>query len=103
MDRTISYIIGNKEDGLRVEQVLRRKGYSRQNLSSIKRMPESILVNGVPYYMRRQVQEGDTLTVRIREAGVSEKIPSICRWISSMRTRTSSSSTSPPACPSIPP
>ena len=77
MDRTISYIIGNKEDGLRVEQVLRRKGYSRQNLSSIKRMPESILVNGVPYYMRRQVQEGDTLTVRIREAGVSEKIPPI--------------------------
>ena len=51
MDRTISYRIENKEDGLRVEQVLRRKGYSRQNLSSIKRMPESILVNGVPYYM----------------------------------------------------
>ena len=77
MDRTISYIIGNEEEGLRVEQVLHRKGYSRQNLSVIKRMPDSILVNGIPYYMRRQVQKGDTLTVHIHETGVSGKIPPV--------------------------
>lgn len=77
MDRTIDYIIGKEEDGLRVEQVLRRKGYSRQNLSVIKRMPQSILVNGVHTYMRGQVQTGDTLRVQIHEAGVSEKIPPI--------------------------
>ncbi len=77
MDRIISYTIRNEEEGLRVEQVLRRKGYSRQNLSVIKRMPDSILVNGMPYYMRRQVQQGDTLTVHIHETGVSEKIPPV--------------------------
>ena len=77
MDRTIDYIIGKEEDGLRVEQVLRRKGYSRQNLSVIKRMPQSILVNGVHTYMRGQVQTGDTLRVQIHETGVSGKIPPI--------------------------
>lgn len=77
MDRTIDYIIGKEEDGLRVEQVLRRKGYSRQNLSVIKRMPQSILVNGVHAYMRGQVQTGDALRVQIHETGVSGKIPPI--------------------------
>lgn len=77
MNRTIEYIIGKEADGLRVEQFLKRKGYSRQNLSIIKRMPESILVNGVHYYMRRQLKEGDVLKVVICETGVSEKIPPV--------------------------
>ena len=47
MNRTIEYLITEKEDGLRIEQFLRRKGYSGQNLAEIKRMPKSILVNGV--------------------------------------------------------
>lgn len=52
MNRTIEYLITEKEDGLRIEQFLRRKGYSGQNLAEIKRMPKSILVNGVHYYMQ---------------------------------------------------
>ncbi|MBM6686622.1 RluA family pseudouridine synthase [Faecalicatena contorta] len=77
MDRIIDYIIGKEADGLRVEQFLRRKGYSRQNLSAIKRMPESILVNGAPRYMNQPLREGDLLRVGIRETGVSEKIPPV--------------------------
>ena len=53
MTRIIYYEIKESEDGLRVEQYLKRKGYSSQNIASIKRMPESILVNGVHYYMRK--------------------------------------------------
>ena len=53
MNRTIEYKITAEQDGLRVEQFLRRKGYSGQNIAEIKRMPKSVLVNGEHYYMRQ--------------------------------------------------
>ena len=75
MNRNIDYIIDEDSAGLRVEQFLRRKRYSGQNLSEIKRMPKSILVNGVHYYMRQELSTGDHLQVRICETQNSEKIP----------------------------
>lgn len=75
MNRNIDYIIDEDSSGLRVEQFLRRKRYSGQNLSEIKRMPKSILVNGVHYYMRQELSTGDHLQVRICETKNSEKIP----------------------------
>lgn len=75
MNRNIDYIIDEDSAGLRVEQFLRRKRYSGQNLSEIKRMPKSILVNGVHYYMRQELSTGDHLQVRICETHNSEKIP----------------------------
>lgn len=75
MNRNIDYIIAEDSAGLRVEQFLRRKRYSGQNLSEIKRMPKSILVNGVHYYMRQELSTGDHLQVRICETQNSEKIP----------------------------
>ena len=75
MNRVIDYIIDEDSAGLRVEQFLHRKRYSGQNLSEIKRMPKSILVNGVHYYMRQELSTGDHLQVRICETQNSEKIP----------------------------
>lgn len=75
MNRNIDYIIDEDSAGLRVEQFLRRKRYSGQNLSEIKRMPKSILVNEVHYYMRQELSKGDHLQVRICETKNSEKIP----------------------------
>ena len=75
MNRNIDYIIDEDSAGLRVEQFLRRKRYSGKNLSEIKRMPKSILVNGVHYYMRQELSTGDHLQVRICETQNSEKIP----------------------------
>ena len=75
MNRNIDYIIDEDSSGLRVEQFLRRKRYSGQNLSEIKRMPKSILVNGIHYYMRQELSTGDHLQVRICETKNSEKIP----------------------------
>ena len=75
MNRNIDYIIDEDSAGLRVEQFLHRKRYSGQNLSEIKRMPKSILVNGVHYYMRQELSTGDHLQVRICETQNSEKIP----------------------------
>lgn len=75
MNRTIIYHISEGSHGLRVEQFLRRRGYSSQNLAEIKRMPKSVLVNGEHYYMRDTLSFGDTLIIHIQETECSEKIP----------------------------
>ena len=41
MERTLTYHIRETEAGLRIEQFLRRKGYSAQNLTQIRQMPET--------------------------------------------------------------
>ncbi len=58
MNRTIHYQISEAEAGLRVEQYLKRKGYSSQNLAKIKHMPESTLIDGVPSRMRDHLSSG---------------------------------------------
>ena len=77
MKRIITYHIDNTSTGLRIEQYLRRLGYSYQNLTQLKKMPESILINGVWAYMRTQLKDGDVLTVRIRETESSPNIPAV--------------------------
>lgn len=77
MNRTLKYKVGKEDAGLRVELFLRRKGFSRQNLVEIKRMPKSIMVNGIHYYMKQTLAEGDILKVHISETECSEKIPAV--------------------------
>lgn len=77
MNRVIDYIIDEADDSLRIEQYLRRKGYSGQNLAEIKRMPKSVLVNGEHYYMKQELNTGDHLSIHICETKCSEKIPPI--------------------------
>lgn len=75
MNRMITYQITEQDAGLRIEQYLRRHGYSRQNLVELKKMPESILVNDVWYYLTQTLSAGDILKVHIQETESSEKIP----------------------------
>lgn len=75
MNRTLTYHITEEDAGLRIEQYLRRHGYSRQNLTELKKMQESVLVNGVWYYLTQTLIPGDKLVIRIQETDVSEKIP----------------------------
>lgn len=77
MDRRITYFIAEADQGLRIEQYLRRRRYSRQNLTELKKMPESILVNGVRQRLNSLLAAGDTLTVHIQETDVSPKIPPV--------------------------
>lgn len=77
MNRILTYNISEKYNGLRIEQFLKRMGYSVQNLTEIKRMPKSVLVNGIHYYMRQQLATGDRLEVHICETECSEKIPPV--------------------------
>lgn len=75
MNRTIEYMIKKEDDRLRIEQFLKRRGYSSKNLTAIKRMPKSVLVNGEHFYMRQELHEGDHLAIVISETECSEKVP----------------------------
>ncbi len=75
MERIITYTIDNASTGLRIEQYLRRRGYSYQNLARLKKMRESILLNGAWTYMRTAVKDDDILTVHIQEPESSPNIP----------------------------
>lgn len=75
MNRTLTYHITEEDSGLRIEQFLRQHGYSRQNLTDLKKMHESVLLNGIWAYLPQTLSVGDTLVIHIQETGVSEKIP----------------------------
>ena len=77
MERIITYTIDNASTGLRIEQYLRRRGYSYQNLARLKKMRESILLNGAWTYMRTAVKDDDILTVHIQEPESSPNIPPV--------------------------
>ena len=77
IERIITYTIDNASTGLRIEQYLRRRGYSYQNLVRLKKMRESILLNGAWTYMRTAVKDGDILTVHIQEPESSPNIPPV--------------------------
>lgn len=77
MNRTIHYKITKESSGFRIEQFLKHQGYSSQNLTQIKRMPESVLLNNEHRYMRDILNTGDLLTIRIQETDCSKNIPPI--------------------------
>ena len=77
MNRTLTYTIPEESAGMRVEQFLKRKGYSRQNITEIKRMPKSVILNGLHVYLRDPIAAGDYLEIRICENDSSEKIPPV--------------------------
>ncbi len=74
MNRTLTYTITAADAGLPINAYLKRQGYSSRNLIDLKKMPESILVNGQHKYQNVPLQVGDILTVRICEEASSEKI-----------------------------
>ena len=77
MNRTLIYKITEKENGLRIEQFLRGLGYSRQNLTDLKKMPESVLVDGIWVHLGDKLNTGDTLTIHIQETTSSKKVPPV--------------------------
>ena len=77
MERTLIYQVMPEHSGITISQFLKRHGYSSANITDLKKMPESILLNGAPAYMVRSVSAGDVLTVHIRETESSAKIPPV--------------------------
>lgn len=77
MNRTLTYNITQNDIPHTIQSFLQAKDYSSQVIKELKKMPESILVNGRWEYMRYQLQAGETLTVHIQETDSSQKIPAV--------------------------
>ena len=74
MERILHYDLTSENEGYKICQYLRHLGYTGQNLTELKKMRESILLNGEPCYMNRILSAGDVLTVHIQETAVSEQV-----------------------------
>lgn len=77
MERTLSYSITTASENQKVSSFLKSRGYSSQNLIELKKIPQSVLVNGSPVYMNCRLQAGDALTIHIVEKVSSGKIPPV--------------------------
>ncbi|MCI8504989.1 MAG: RluA family pseudouridine synthase [Lachnospiraceae bacterium] len=74
MERRISYGAEEGDEGLRIEQFLRRRGYSRGCLAHLKRQADGALVNGRARYLNERLSQGDVLTVHICETENSNQV-----------------------------
>ena len=74
MERTLRYTITTEEAGQSVHSFLRRHGYSRHILSSMKPHPDAVRLNGAAVYMSQILQPGDVLSIRLRDEESSENV-----------------------------
>ncbi len=75
MERTITYQIQAEDADIRVEQFLRRRSYSRQNLAELKNGNGSTQINGNACRLNQRLLPGDTLQIHISESTSSKRIP----------------------------
>ncbi|MEE8885181.1 MAG: RluA family pseudouridine synthase [Eubacteriales bacterium] len=74
MERTFTFKIEKEDTGQDIHSFLRRKGFSRHILQSMKPDPTSILLNGRHEFMCHPLEEGDVLTARVCDPVSSENI-----------------------------
>lgn len=77
MERFFHYIIKETDQGRTIQEYLKKNGYSSQNIISLKKMPESVLLNGKWEYMTCPLKTGDRLTIHLQETEGSQKIPPV--------------------------
>lgn len=74
MERVFQYEIGPSDEGQDIHSFLRRKGYSRHILASMKPDPSAILLNGKHEFLCHPVCAGDVLTTRVCDPVSSKNI-----------------------------
>lgn len=74
MERTFTYHIKETDAGRTIRDFLYSRGYSRQNLIALKKIPESILVNGRWEYVTYQLNAFETLVIHLVEQDENEQI-----------------------------
>lgn len=74
MKRTFTYQITPVDAGHSIERFLKEQGFSGQNIIDLKKMPESILVNGIWEHVTYSLQPLDILEVCIEEKEASQKV-----------------------------
>lgn len=77
MERVLRYVITEADEGLRIEQYLKQRGYSRQCLIHLKKHPGSVLADGVSRFLNQPLAAGERLIIRFCEEESSAKIPPV--------------------------
>lgn len=77
MKRILTYTLHDLNCPVRISQYLKHLGYSRHNITELKKREEYILVNGRPKHMTETLTKGDILTVRICEDVSSLHVPPV--------------------------
>lgn len=77
MERVLQYVTEEADSGLRIEQYLKQRGYSRQCLIRLKKQPGSVTADGVPRFLNQPLTAGEKLVIRLCEEESSEKIPPV--------------------------
>ena len=72
--RILTYSISEHDARLRIEQFLRRRGFSGQNLTDLRKIPGSVCVNQTPCILKTVLQPKDILTVTITTMSSSPNI-----------------------------
>lgn len=78
MERTIEYTIEESFEKCTIRDFLLNKGFSSQNLISLKKVPASILLNGSWAYVNVLLKAGDHLCIRVMETQSSQIEPIPC-------------------------
>lgn len=74
MKRTLTYTITEQENGMLIGHFLHSRGYSSQVIIALKKIPQSILLNGKWEYVNHKMSTGDILTIHIEENEASPHI-----------------------------
>lgn len=74
MERRLCFSVTAQDNGRKIEEFLRQKGYSHHVLTHLKRTDHGIVLNGEWAYSSTKLQPGDVLEIRIREENSSDQI-----------------------------
>ncbi len=74
MERILNYHIKKEQEGLEILLFLRQKGFSQNILSSMKTLPDAIILNDTKAFGRTKLREGDILRIHIPEPESSSHI-----------------------------
>lgn len=74
MERILTYTISFLEDNLTISELLKRKGFSSQNIIELKKMERSVLINNEWMHMNYRLQANQELVIHIQENNSNEHI-----------------------------
>lgn len=74
MERKLSYSITISDEDTSIQNFLKSKGFSSQNIVELKKMQHSVLVNNHWEHMNYVLKNGDHLLIHIQETSANEHI-----------------------------
>ena len=74
MTRDLEYNITAQDNGVTISDYLKKQGFSHAVIVQLKKIPESILLNGKWEYMSTRLNDGDCLFIHFEEISLSPSV-----------------------------